>query len=99
MILALRAVKTCSVVVFWTGKQVLALRTFFALRFASPVLSGRAKDTVIPVRIVPYIEFARDLISFRVANVRVEFGTLVVNAVVPVLQSGARPHVRAAYLP
>ena len=95
----MRAFKTCDVVTFWTGQQVLALRTFFTLRFAKLVLSWRAKDTVIPTRIFPYIVFARNLISFRVANVRVKFGTLVVNAVEPVLQSGARPHVCAAYLP
>ena len=69
------------------------------MRFAGFVLSCGTKDTVLIVGLVPHTEFALNRISCRVADLRFEFIALEVDAVVAVLQSCARGHVRAAVFP
>ena len=63
------------------------------------MLSWGTKDAVIFVGFVPHVESATNLVSVRVANLRLEFCALEVHTVVPVLQISTCPHVRAAYLP
>ena len=99
LIFARRAIDACYTVVLRTGLQVFALGTLVTRRFVNFVLSFGAKDTIILFGFVPHLEFATNFISFGVANLRFKLYACIVDAVVPVLQSGTRPHVCTAFFP
>ena len=75
-------------VVCWTGYQEFSRLALLAVRDVDLVLSWRAECTVGHGGLCPHAEFAADSVSEGVANMGIVLSTVVVNAVVAILQGG-----------